>query len=377
MRANLTDIFIKNLKPPTAGSASVFDTNQRGLCLRVSAAGTKSFCLIQGKERRRTYIGKYPAVSLAEARSEVRRIESEQTLGITKPASTIRVREALDLFFEAKQRNKPRTLYDYRRLLNRHLNTLLTRSLDSITTRDLSRILSTLKATPSEQNHAQNAIAIFLRWCLRQGFVETNAAERLGPVNPTKSRDRVLSDSEVAALWRVAETQGSFGRIVQLCILIGQRRTEIASIQWEWIDDHAITFPASLMKNNRSHIIPIGDKTKSIIEAQACFSPFLFPAARGEKQFVAWSQHKKSFDAATRAAGYDVQPWTLHDLRRTFATNMASLGTPIHVTEKLLHHVSGTTSGIVAVYQRHSYMDEMRQATEAWEARLIALLSRS
>src|SRR2546430_12117904 len=66
--------------------------------------------------------------------------------------------------------------------------------------------------------------------------------------------------------------------------------------------------------------------------------------------------------AELHAAGFDVQPWTLHDLRRTFATNMASLGTPIHVTETLLHHVSGTTSGIVGVYQRHAYMDEMRQA---------------
>ena len=65
--------------------------------------------------------------------------------------------------------------------------------------------------------------------------------------------------------------------------------------------------------------------------------------------------------------------WTLHDLRRTCATNLAALGIPVHVTEKLLNHVSGTTSGIVAVYQRHAYMDEMRDAIELWELHLRSL----
>ena len=65
---------------------------------------------------------------------------------------------------------------------------------------------------------------------------------------------------------------------------------------------------------------------------------------------------------------------TLHDLRRTFATNLAALGVRLEVTEKLLNHVSGSLGGIVAVYQRHDYMDEMRQAMETWEARLAALL---
>lgn len=68
-------------------------------------------------------------------------------------------------------------------------------------------------------------------------------------------------------------------------------------------------------------------------------------------------------------------PWTLHDLRRTFATNLAALGVAVHVTEKLLNHVSGTTGGIVTVYQRHSYMDEMRTAVDRWEKLLEPLLT--
>jgi integrase len=63
----------------------------------------------------------------------------------------------------------------------------------------------------------------------------------------------------------------------------------------------------------------------------------------------------------------------LHDLRRTCATNLAALGVPVHVTEKFLNHVSGTTGGIVAVYQRHTYLDEMRNAVEAWDSHLASI----
>jgi integrase len=103
---------------------------------------------------------------------------------------------------------------------------------------------------------------------------------------------------------------------------------------------------------------------------------YVFPAAREHvkgravRTINGWSNSKKAFDKLAPIA-----PWTLHDLRRTFATNLAALGTPIHVTEKLLNHVSGTTGGLVAVYQRHAYMDEMRAAMCAWEKRLSELLA--
>ena len=70
----------------------------------------------------------------------------------------------------------------------------------------------------------------------------------------------------------------------------------------------------------------------------------------------------------------EIEPWTLHDLRRTFATNLAALGRPPHVVEKLLNHTSRTISGVAAVYNRHAYMDEMRAAIGAWEKRLSYIL---
>ena len=105
-------------------------------------------------------------------------------------------------------------------------------------------------------------------------------------------------------------------------------------------------------------------------------SMYLFPATKERRKgqpvtvFGGWNRPKVALDKRCNIA-----PWTLHDLRRTFATDLAALGTPIHITEKLLNHISGTVSGVAAVYNRHAYMDEMRAAIDAWEKRLSFILA--
>ena len=96
----------------------------------------------------------------------------------------------------------------------------------------------------------------------------------------------------------------------------------------------------------------------------------LFPSRlNDESPFNGFSRSKRTFDSEI-----DIEPYTLHDLRRTFSSIMAKLGTPIHVTEKILNHASGTISGVAAVYNRHSYQDEMRDAFRAYEAYLSKLI---
>jgi len=86
--------------------------------------------------------------------------------------------------------------------------------------------------------------------------------------------------------------------------------------------------------------------------------------------YYSWAKDKCSFDQLCHVAH-----WTLHDLRRTFSTNLAGLQTPPHVLERILNHSSGTISGIAAIYNRFRYMDEMRQAIGVWEAKLASLIS--
>ena len=199
------------------------------------------------------------------------------------------------------------------------------------------------------------------------------------------SRDRVLTSAELKLILAWAQADNStFNRIVLLLLFTGQRRGEIASLRAEWIDfkKRTITLPPYITKNKRQHTVPFGKMAETVLktavaetqkkngEKEGGHGP-LFPARGKETPFAGWSKAKPDFDS-----GCPIPHWTLHDLRRTCATNLAVLGVPVHVTEKLLNHASGTTSGIVAVYQRHTYLDEMRAAIEAWEKHLRSLKAR-
>jgi integrase len=156
---------------------------------------------------------------------------------------------------------------------------------------------------------------------------------------------------------------------VQLLILTGQRAGEIAALRWEWIGEDTLTFPAEITKNGRATTTPTGTVTRQIIAEVPRLGVLLFPA-RGytDKPFRGFGTSKLSLDKC------GVEAFTHHDLRRTFATNMAKLGVRLEVTEKLLNHVSGSLGGIVGVYQRHDFKDEMREAVTKWEAHLLTLL---
>lgn len=168
-----------------------------------------------------------------------------------------------------------------------------------------------------------------------------------------------------------------FHHIVALLLLTGQRRGEISRLEWRWIDEEArtITLPGSVTKNGRTHTFPYGNAVEEVLadipELKDC--PYLFSATRRMSAktavFNGWGKPKAELDQELGIAH-----WTLHDLRRTFSSNMAALGVPQVVVEKLLNHVSGgTQSPIAQVYNRHAYMDEMREAILQWETYLNTL----
>ena len=375
-KIRLTDLALKKLATPECGQTTYWDHTLSGFGVRVSQGGSKTFVAMFGHDRRRVTLGRYPVVSLAEARKEARRRIAEHTLGRT-PTTNTSFADARARFLEAAaRRNRPRTVYDYRRLLNRHFK-FGTTPLAAVTAADIARRIDRLKKTPSEANHAFTAARAFFNWAYRNHYIETNPIARMTMPAGSSSRDRVLSDDELAAVYKTAIAYPyPFGHIVQLLILTGQRRGEIAALQWDWIEDGSIHFPATIAKNNRAHVLPLGHVASTLVEnLPEMHEEYVFPASRSHVRgkpttiFNGWQKGKAMFDKICPAVD-----WTLHDLRRTFATNLAALGTPIHVSEKLLNHISGSVSGVAAVYNRHSYMDEMREALAAWEAKLAILL---
>jgi integrase len=242
----------------------------------------------------------------------------------------------------------------------------VTTPLNEIMHDDVARALDAI-AAPSERAHALKDLRTFFNWCIPRYLQVSPCVGIRKP--PYKSRDRVLDEEELGKVWRTAQAIGyPYGTIVQLLILTGQRSGEIAALQWDWIGDDVIMIPASATKNARATTIPIGLMTQALFDTVPRLGPLLFPA-RGyiDKPFKGFGVSKIVLDKC------GVKNFTHHDLRRTFATNLAALGTPIHVTEKLLNHVSGTVSGVVAIYNRHSYLDEMRAAITNWEKRLMEI----
>jgi integrase len=211
----------------------------------------------------------------------------------------------------------------------------------------------------------------FFRWCVRRRFLKHSPLDGVD-VPKAPARKRVLTDDELVKVYLEAQaTSYPFGPMVQLLILTGQRRGEIAGLHSSWLSgvEKTLTLPEGFAKNSREHVVPLGPLALGVLGPLRS-NGLLFPR-RGceDKPFCGFSKSKKSFDEGLE----DVAPWTLHDLRRTFSTNLAKLGVAPHIKEALLNHISAK-SEVEAIYDLYTYLPEMRDAILKWEQQLAGLL---
>jgi len=333
----------------------------------------KTFTLMYGRNRKRVTIGRYPAITLAEARAKARELVAQRTLG-KEDLPTIKFEDALPVFLASQYPEhslKPRTRSEAGRVLRKHfLAPFRYELLHTITTHNVTQIVDRMRKTPSEARHAFAIIRLFFNWAEKRRYVPKSPCWGVDPPRASPPRERVLSKDEIKTVLLAARESGNtYATIVELLLYTGQRRGEIAGLRHEWInwDNRTITFPAAITKNKRPHTIPFGTRVEELLR-KGQSKGVLFPGRGVDTPFDGWSKSKPRFDARC-----SLPHWTLHDLRRTFATNLAALGVPVHVTEKALNHVSGTTGGIVAVYQRHTYEREIRDAMGAWASYLEEL----
>ncbi|HTW53114.1 MAG TPA: tyrosine-type recombinase/integrase [Stellaceae bacterium] len=371
----LSDLSIRALPVPAKGQKLYYDsTSIPGFGVRVSQGGARTFVLVHGRRRQFTKIGRYPIITLAQARTRAREILAKQTLGLDRPEAP-RFADAIELFVtkHCLPNNRPSTAAETARLLRKHfLPRFRDLPIDEIGRHRVASVLDELLDRPSIARHAFVAVRTFFNWSARRGLIELSPIAHLRPPVAAVSRDRVLNDSELAAVYRDAVSLGHAGGVIaQLLVLTGQRRGEIGALRAEHVnrDARTVTLPALLAKNGRQHTFPYGDMAAALFETLPR-SGFLFPArgSAGEKPYCGWSKLKANLQP-------DIAQWTFHDLRRTFATNLAQLEVPPHVIERLLNHVSGTVSGVAAIYNRYAYLPEMRNAICLWEDRLRAILA--
>jgi len=340
----LTDAFVRNLKFD-GKKVRHFDDALPNFGVRVYKSGV-SFMVLIGNNRKQITLGKYPTMSLKEART----VALELLHTKDRRSSEISTSEALgDFLSHSEANNKPRTARDYKRLLNRHFPQ---GSLQTLRRGDILNKLDGLKHVPGERSHATAAFQVFLNWCVHNGYLDINPIAGLRNQGKVQKRDRILTDEEIKAVW---EHLGDdrFDRTVRILMLTGLRRGEVQHIV---VNDDTATIPAEFTKNGHEHTFPLGPLSKQYVE------PITFNG---------WGKSKSRLDKTCGVTDY-----TLHDLRRTYASNHARLGTPIHVTEKLINHISGVFAGITGVYQKYEYVDEMREACQKYEEWLISILPR-
>ena len=266
----------------------------------------------------------------------------------------------VDRYLERKQAEmKPRTFVEVERHLRQHAKPL--HRLTEIDRRAVATCLAQVEAKsgPAARNSVRSSLSAFFNWAIREGLRETNPVTGTGTA-PQASRERVLTDAELAAIWNAAAGD-QFGDIVRLLILTGQRRDEIGHLRWSEISGTSIVLPPERTKNKRQHVVPLSPLAVEIIERQTRRKGRDLIFGSGAGGFSGWGYSKARFDASLPIAS-----WRLHDLRRTCATGMAEHGVAPHVIEAVLNHVSGHKAGVAGIYNRATYAAECRAALERW-----------
>jgi len=366
MKQRLTDLGVKKLSLTERGQLTYWDTATPGFGLRCSSK-SKSFVVMYGVRRQLKTLGRFPHLSLSDARKRAKLFLSAQTLEPEKNPEHEYQTVAEAYLQDCEGRVRPTTMKGYVLYLR---GITFKRSISKITGNDVIRKIQSNTNSPSSQNYAFTTFKVFFNWAVRRGYLERNPLGALKRPHKMTPRERVLEDQELQTLlFYCRDNPDRFTQIVQLLIFTGQRKGEIANLEWQDVDDDKLIIPGSRTKNKREHTVPLGNYALELLHQIEGGRIFVFGTPYDDKPFNGFGKSTKRMLDDARLAHF-----TLHDLRRTFATIHAKIGTPIHVTEKLLNHVSGTISGVAAVYNRHSYMEEMRGAVGAYDDYLRELI---
>jgi integrase len=344
-RIFLNEIKIRSLKAER--QTDFWDTKIPGFGIRVSP---KAKTFIVNRSGTRHSLGRYPDISLQDARKKLFALKAKTPSGHPQ----ISFPDALDEFLNLHGATiRPRSKYVLEHSLRLHFK--WTKNLDELTHHDVMGVIGRIGGK-SAACHALKDIRTFFNWCIPKYLSHSPAA---GIRMPSRyiPRERLLSDDEIKRIWTAAGKLDWYGSLVRLLILTGQRCNQILQLKEEWIKGDTVEFPSAIMKGGKSHVIPFGRLAHSLIPE---YRPNIF---QGKK--------KRELDKLTHIN----ESFTLHDFRRYFASKMAEIGTPLHVTERLLAHRSGSFSGIVAVYQKYDFLPQMRDAMENYETALAAIIS--
>ena len=431
----LTDAAVQKFKAPPGQRVEYFDATLPGFGLRVAGPtprtpeGRKSWVLFYrhgGDQKRLTLPLPYPALTLADARKQAGDALQLVAKGVDPATERAAIKaegerkrdtvgSAVETFLASGMKGKKGkplakgyTDGTKANFENHVLPRWRDRDLASITRREVIALLDAIAAGeapdgkkpagkgkrpgggPVAANRVLAAVRAMFSWALRRGLVELNPCTAVERPGEETRRDRTLTAQEMQELWPLfAGYSYPFGAFFRMLLLTGQRRSEVAGMLWADIDLQARTWTlaADKTKAGRGHVVPLSQAALDILAAlprksittkeTTKPSPYVF-TSDGSAPVSGFSRAKIAIDAkvAKARAAAEMDPalgWTLHDLRRTAATEMGRLGTPEFVIAKVLNHASKGITG--QVYNRYEYLSEKKQALEQWGVYLERLVS--
>lgn len=369
--------------PDGRPEAFFWDAGCRGLGIRALGSQRRTWVYQYRDEHKRTRriaLGDLTAVSLDAAREAARRYAANVTQGTNPSVQRKAKRNAASLFTvvetylrHARARQKPRSYLETERHLMRHAAPLHHERVETVRRRDIALLLDGVAEAsgPVAANRLRAALSAMWTWGLRSGTIETdNNPVAFTPRQQEKARERILNDNELRVIWQVTSGAEDYARIVRLCMLTGCRRTEIGGLRWPEIYDDKILISAERMKGGQIHEISLLPKIAAHLPVRPTQAEGSVFGRRGNG-FSGWSKSKESLDAKLTKSDANIQPWSIHDLRRTFSTRLHDAGVEPIVIEALLAHKQ---QGVAAVYNRASFRDAKKVALEKWHEILCQIV---
>ena len=376
----------------------LFDSRLPGFGVRVTSAGGKHFIAqytVNGV-RRRIGLGRFGPKTVAEARAKARAILGQAEDGIDHKAEEIArnvaaasvaaeaaftVRKLIEDWADARKADRRENYIRIARAhLLRNLEPWLERPASSITTAEAVRLLDAGKkerGTTTANRTLAYARAAY-SWAVNRQMLTSNPLRGVERPGRETERERVLTGSELAAIWQSAGKLGLvLSAVVRVMMMTLQRGQEVAAMRWDELDNPAApttwTLPSARAKNARAQVVHLSEPVREILGTlpRIVGNPYVFAGqgrrgANGEMQPAPVKSLNFAKSELGEKLGADFAPWVFHDFRRSGVTALADMGWPPHVPDRLLNHVTGAIKGVARVYQRAEFLPERRAALDSW-----------
>lgn len=377
--------------PADKQDAIYFDDAMPGFGVRLRAGGKVVWIAqyrVDGRTKRQT-LGDVRKVNLESARTAARKCFATVTLGGDPQASKAeaKARAALllgrlfDEYLEvAEQELRPNSYVAVKRYLTKYyFKSLRRRPAHEVKRRDVAVAIGeiTKKSGKTSAARARSALSAFYVWAIKEGLADENPV--IGTADPSEgleSRDRVLANDEIRAIWNACEDD-DFGRIVRLLFLTACRRDEIGGLSWNEIDldGGMLNIPGTRTKNHQPLDQPLPPLAVEILRSATQREGRALVFGGGARGFNAWSYVTLALHTRiAEAQGKALARWTLHDIRRSVATHMGeALGIEPWIIELVLNH-RGHQKGVAGIYNRSRYLPQVRTALLLWGDHLMSIV---